>query len=71
MKVTMGNKNAKSVKELLSGECFLSANKLFIATDEFDAKGHRRCVRAATGIIYYLIESELVTPVDAEVVVHD
>lgn len=70
MKVTRKNKNAKSVKELLIGECFLRDDKLFIVTDE-DTRDGRRCVNLATGVINYLPESELVTPVDAEVIVHD
>lgn len=70
MRVTRKNKNAKRVKELFSGECFLSDDKLFIVTDEFDDKGNKRCVRLATGTIYYFGQAT-VTPVDAEVIIHD
>ena len=70
MKVTKENNNVKSVKEINLGECFLRDDKLFIITDEYSCDG-RRCVRLATGVINYFPESELVTPVDAEVVVHD
>ena len=70
MKVTRKNNNKKSVGELNIGECFLWEDKLFIVTDEQSCDG-RRCVRLATGVINYFLESILVTPVDAEVIIHD
>ena len=70
MKVTRKNNNEKSVEELNIGECFLWNGRLFIVTDE-DTRDGRRCVNLATGVITYIPESELVTPVDAEVVIND
>lgn len=68
MRVTRESYNAKSVEELLTGECFLWRDKLFIVTGTGDG---RRYVRLDTGMIYSILESELVTLVDAEVIVHD
>ena len=70
MKVTRKNNNAKTVKELNIGECFMWNGRLFIVTGEISCDG-KRYVRLATGMIYYIRESELVTPVDAEVVIND
>ena len=73
MKVT--RENAKWINAFDGGECFLYWNDLFVATDEYDSDGLRRCVKLKTGNIFYFGngqgDREYVTPVDAEVIVHD
>lgn len=70
MKIKIKNHNEKSVREIKCGECFTYDYALYIATDEYGQVGSRKCVQLGNGNMIYF-ENETVTPVDAEVVVHD
>lgn len=70
MKVTRKNDDRKKADEIKCGECFLYDDNLYIATDECGQFGGRRCVQLRDGRIIYF-EENLVTPVDAEVVIND
>ena len=71
MKVTVENKSLKALREVENGECFCSGGEFYIATEKYSEKNWRICVEILKGGVAELNISIEVTPVDAEVVVHD
>lgn len=71
MRMITKSENAKTVKEIQSGECFRLGGEHYIATDKYLDDNYRECVVVLNGGVAEFRSEVRVIPVDAEVIIHD